>query len=244
MATETTEEERDDLLENVIKCAICLDYYGDPRLLPCSHTFCLKCIKQTAKNNHGSFPCPFRDGTTIQNTDIDTLPIIIQCYECETQVAEVWCRDCHNNGFCSKCYGDLHKKRTLKDHRPGEPRPPKIYHCSDHPERELEYWCPENDKIYCSNCLADKKDTHKCELITDGIKNIADRMRKAYIMHPLSINPKTEIDKMFGEYEKCSNTKRANIAEVFAYMRKTIDDCEKSMNEKLSERKYRQCVAK
>ncbi|CAF1307592.1 unnamed protein product [Rotaria sp. Silwood1] len=74
MATETTEEERDDLLENVIKCAICLDYYGDPRLLPCSHTFCLKCIKQTAKNNHGSFPCPFRDGTTIQNTDIDTLP--------------------------------------------------------------------------------------------------------------------------------------------------------------------------
>ncbi|CAF2156704.1 unnamed protein product [Rotaria magnacalcarata] len=251
MATTTTEEERDDLFEDVLNCVICSNYYGDPRMLPCSHTFCFKCIKRAAESNNGTFSCPFRDGTTIQNNDINTLPsnravrdivekvleskAIIQCNECEKQVAKVWCRDCHNNGFCQECYQDLHKKRTLKDHRASESRPPKIYHCSTHPERELEYWCPENNKIYCSNCLADKKDAHKCELITDGIKAIADKVTQAYNMHPLSIDPKIEIEKMFSEYEKVSKSKRANLAEVFASIRKMVDDSEKSTNEKLSE---------
>ncbi|CAF4596236.1 unnamed protein product [Rotaria socialis] len=250
MATTITEEEQDELFKDVLTCVICSDYYSDPRLLPCSHTFCFKCIKQATESNNGAFPCPFRDGTTIQKTDITTLPnnravrdivekvleskAIIQCNECEKQAAKVWCRDCHNNGFCQECYQVLHQKRTLKDHQPSDSKPPKIYHCSDHPGRELEYWCPANDKIYCSNCLADKKDTHKCELITDGIKKIANRVTQAYNMHPFSIDPKIEIEKMFTEYKKVTNSKRANVAEVFASVRKMIDDCEKSTNEKLS----------
>ncbi|CAF4221692.1 unnamed protein product, partial [Adineta steineri] len=66
-------------LSELVKCPICLDYYNDPRLLPCSHTFCFTCITQLANHrtknddddNDSSissdeeyrFICPLRDGT-------------------------------------------------------------------------------------------------------------------------------------------------------------------------------------
>ncbi|CAF2400802.1 unnamed protein product [Rotaria sp. Silwood2] len=74
MATNTTDEERNELVDELIKCGICLDYFDDPRVLPCSHTFCLKCIKQTAEHNRGQFQCPLRDDTKIDNARLDILP--------------------------------------------------------------------------------------------------------------------------------------------------------------------------
>jgi tripartite motif-containing protein 56 len=60
-------------LQELVTCAICLDHYQDPRLLPCSHTFCLNCIRQLVKS--GQFDCPLRDNTIINQNDINTLPI-------------------------------------------------------------------------------------------------------------------------------------------------------------------------
>lgn len=34
-----------DLSENLLQCSICLEYYNDPRVLPCLHSFCLPCLK-------------------------------------------------------------------------------------------------------------------------------------------------------------------------------------------------------
>ncbi|CAF1623500.1 unnamed protein product [Didymodactylos carnosus] len=61
-------------LRDLVSCSICLDHYEDPRILPCSHTFCFKCIQQCALNN-GSFQCPFRDDSTVNTRDIYQLPI-------------------------------------------------------------------------------------------------------------------------------------------------------------------------
>jgi len=37
-------------LENVTECAICVDDLIDARVLPCVHTFCLKCIQKWSQN--------------------------------------------------------------------------------------------------------------------------------------------------------------------------------------------------
>ena len=29
-----------------LTCSICLDYYSDPRILDCHHSFCSKCLKR------------------------------------------------------------------------------------------------------------------------------------------------------------------------------------------------------
>jgi tripartite motif-containing protein 59 len=64
-----------DLVEEIITCVICLKYFNDPRILPCSHTYCLQCIKEVAAASNGSFQCPLRDGINIANNHIDSLPL-------------------------------------------------------------------------------------------------------------------------------------------------------------------------
>lgn len=42
-----------------LTCALCLEIYSSPRLLPCHHTFCLSCIEGLATAHKGkAFPCP------------------------------------------------------------------------------------------------------------------------------------------------------------------------------------------
>lgn len=75
MANAKTEETLQKQGEDVTNCSICQSSFCDPRVLPCSHTFCLKYIKDGASHNRGHFVCPLRDGTTVKETQIDALPI-------------------------------------------------------------------------------------------------------------------------------------------------------------------------
>ena len=58
-----------------VTCPICQGYFVDPRLLSCSHTYCHRCIVQTAASSGGQFECPMRDGTIIRANQIDSLPV-------------------------------------------------------------------------------------------------------------------------------------------------------------------------
>ena len=39
-------------------CSLCLGPFTDPKLLPCSHTFCEACLQNLVKHHPYSFPCP------------------------------------------------------------------------------------------------------------------------------------------------------------------------------------------
>ena len=75
MVTGTISEAIKEQLEEIIQCAICHDNLSDPRVLPCSHTFCLQCMKDVASHNNSQFVCPLRDGAVIAGARIDSLPI-------------------------------------------------------------------------------------------------------------------------------------------------------------------------
>src|SRR6218665_173163 len=51
-----------DQLQKLTECCICFHTFTNPRTLPCIHTFCLECLKQTAealkKKPEESMPCP------------------------------------------------------------------------------------------------------------------------------------------------------------------------------------------
>ena len=38
------------LLDDVMECWICTEVYTDPGVLPCVHTYCLKCIETWSKD--------------------------------------------------------------------------------------------------------------------------------------------------------------------------------------------------
>lgn len=47
-------------LSDLTKCTICIDVFSDPRILPCVHTFCLKCLLNcmTDRQPGDDMPCP------------------------------------------------------------------------------------------------------------------------------------------------------------------------------------------
>ena len=37
-------------LKDMTECSICMDEFSDPRMLPCIHTFCFKCLERTGQD--------------------------------------------------------------------------------------------------------------------------------------------------------------------------------------------------
>jgi len=65
------------LVDNETECAICKEVFTDPRVLPCVHTFCLKCIQGWGKDKFPgkTLACPLcRNGLTIPENGVEGLP--------------------------------------------------------------------------------------------------------------------------------------------------------------------------
>ena len=48
-----------------LKCSICLEFFSDPRVLPCLHTYCLKCLQGLVSDRKSDLSCPHVDGYQI-----------------------------------------------------------------------------------------------------------------------------------------------------------------------------------
>ncbi|XP_067683188.1 E3 ubiquitin-protein ligase TRIM50-like [Haliotis asinina] len=57
-----------------LKCSICLDFYHDPTVLPCGHTFCSKCLMSMASH------------VRLNQRDLDPSEQYIGCPECREAV--------------------------------------------------------------------------------------------------------------------------------------------------------------
>lgn len=107
---------------NDIVCGICKKNFTDPRVLPCLHSFCSRCVKGAVKD--GNYDC-FHCGHPVPASSIDSLPVnfwaIIMIEkigkEQEARVdpcgkpAVSFCDAC-KNFLCGDCV-DLHKVHPL-----------------------------------------------------------------------------------------------------------------------------------
>ena len=129
--------------QELVKCPICLDYYKDPRLLPCSHTFCFICIKQLSVHSKPDsssdgddsdsgedlkhpFHCPLKDGTTLEKHELKKLPV----NRIAKTMVELFLTPYSKNGKNeSQSYCDS---------------------CSENPSVR---WCLECSRQFCRNCV-------------------------------------------------------------------------------------------
>lgn len=83
MAAEPDKEAASDAVSEVLKnleaeitCGICYEHYRDPKLLPCGHYFCKRCVRRLAQHANGKpFPCPMcSEPTTLPRQGVDELP--------------------------------------------------------------------------------------------------------------------------------------------------------------------------
>ncbi len=121
--------------EETLTCPVCMDLFDDPRLLPCSHTFCCKCLRST-RNNRSFMICPlcryhfigqilpvnrivsslveqFRQEKFNENRMVN---INAKCYDCKSYQKLDICCHC-DTLLCNKCYNRHEMDWKNRDHR-------------------------------------------------------------------------------------------------------------------------------
>ncbi|KAK7481570.1 hypothetical protein BaRGS_00027219 [Batillaria attramentaria] len=113
-----------------LTCALCLDIYTSPKLLPCHHTFCEQCLKDlAARHPSGTFPCPAcREETTvppggvsafqtnfyIDPQDLDRARDNTHCMTHLTKELEFFCIKC-DQAICINCKLTEHEYHKTQD---------------------------------------------------------------------------------------------------------------------------------
>ncbi|ESO92179.1 hypothetical protein LOTGIDRAFT_121225, partial [Lottia gigantea] len=46
-------------MSNIPACIICFSSFTTPKVLPCGHTSCLRCIERYISDKIEKFPCPY-----------------------------------------------------------------------------------------------------------------------------------------------------------------------------------------
>ena len=149
-------------LENdYLMCSICLGRYRDPRLLPCGHSFCRKCledhVRQTVSERGAlSFSCP-NDRTQI------TRPGNI--------APKDWASAFPVDTFLSSLLNAvmIHAAPGNGEGQENEQM------CKDHGGRMKEFYCIGCHETACPYCVVKNHKRKKCECI--GIDEAVDKVR-------------------------------------------------------------------
>ena len=102
---------RNDIAEE-LTCPVCQDEFDDPRILPCGHCYCRKCVVLLQLSNTAGpdpFPCPeCRNKTVLPSNDASLLPrslLAVRMKEKLQRQSEKLCskHDEQMKLFCSDC---------------------------------------------------------------------------------------------------------------------------------------------
>jgi len=168
-----------------MNCPICHDELTDSRVLPCTHSFCLKCLQRLCKNKlpGDDVPCPMcnnefqipKNGVAgliakTHNKEAEPSAVYEACLSQQRVVPPtVYCVDCSQKQLCERCSithqkwkGRPHDVRTLDTVSP-EHQSDGNY-CDKHKER-VKIYCLECLTSMCSMCCLESHRTHKFEQI-------------------------------------------------------------------------------
>lgn len=120
-----------DNLEEDLTCSVCYSLFNDPRVLPCSHTFCKSCLENVLQvSTNFSIWRPLR------------LPL--KCPNCRSVV------ELPPNGVDALPVNVCLRAIIEKYQRDGQPRIPA---CPEHPRQPLNVYCVQDCKLICGFCL-------------------------------------------------------------------------------------------
>ncbi|XP_047662542.1 tripartite motif-containing protein 59 isoform X2 [Tachysurus fulvidraco] len=118
-------------LEEDLTCSVCYSLFNDPRVLPCSHTFCKTCLDNVLQlSTNFSIWRPLR------------LPL--KCPNCRSMV------ELPPNGVEALPINVCLRAIIEKYQRDNEPRVPS---CPEHHRQPLNVYCVQDCKLICGLCL-------------------------------------------------------------------------------------------
>ncbi|XP_071804727.1 uncharacterized protein [Asterias amurensis] len=160
-----------EISQDHLECPICSGRFKQPKLLECSHSFCLECLQQLRQNSPSTtrLSCPVcRQETLINENGIDDLKTnltvlsLIEAIEIqETELTQQQRKPLHSQEFVSKC--------------------------SKHTGKDLIMYCETCNNLICTTCIAkdhrmhpvielseasDKSKQHATELLAEVRQSI------------------------------------------------------------------------
>ena len=89
-------------LNSLTECSVCTETFRDPRILPCVHTYCLKCIQGFSKDKQpgDDVPCPIcRKPFTLSHNGAEDLPknFFIEQLKDVAVTSDKHCEGCWDN---------------------------------------------------------------------------------------------------------------------------------------------------
>lgn len=188
-------------LEDITECPICFNIFTDPRVLPCVHTYCRKCIESFCidKVKGDEIACPeCRKNFTIPEGGVEKLPKhfimtkLLEMKDLPIASPEVPPTVNSSDETCSRF-------------------PPS--YCETHREKNLEIYCFNCKTVCCVTCLVDQHNGHK---FTE-VDKVSNELRAETTNHVKCLTGR--IDKNRGRLKHLDDQKQRfadKVAEVEA----------------------------
>ena len=181
MAEKNVTQEALEKVESGLECGICFDTYTDPKVLPCFHVFCSKCLKELVEKSRdkNTLSCPTcRRGIPLPTNGIEGLQCAFhinhlfeirdtltktndsantKCEKCdEGSIATGYCQDC-GEFVCDGCK-HMHKlwKKQYGQHTIVSLTNIQTQAANLVPPKRKELFCKKHPeerlKIFCETC--------------------------------------------------------------------------------------------
>ncbi|XP_066181782.1 tripartite motif-containing protein 59 isoform X1 [Sylvia atricapilla] len=111
-------------LEEELSCAICCEIFSEPRVLPCSHTFCRPCLQGLLRSPRQLLSCPScRAPLAVPSAGPEALPV----------------------NFAIQAVIDKCRQEAAAA--------PEAGTCPAHPRQPLNVYCLQDRRLVCGQCL-------------------------------------------------------------------------------------------
>ncbi|CAG5115410.1 unnamed protein product [Candidula unifasciata] len=229
------------LRERLLQCAVCMDEYQDPRILPCHHTLCLECIESVVKASPLTgrfFKCPqCRADVAVPRGGAELLPINFYIVSLQDELAtkeysgtcDVCSRDWIAVQFrCVDCDLDICRFCIHAHRLETHAESPKIFRiesgssgnsaniCPDHVDESCQLFCRTCNQAICVACSCSSHRHHKTLPLNAHLQESTKYLQ-------------TELDRLISE-KRCV----LKAGEDMDKLKQEVGDCQKQSVARLS----------
>lgn len=233
-------------------CGLCFDDYTDPRMLPCFHSYCSRCLKdyidQTEECGHFTCPlCKFKHPVPVDGVQGFKPNIYITALQATKNMQDTFCETCDDNkthaenycleckqNFCARC-GKIHLKMTMsKSHHLVSEKPDEHgqkmtsrSYCEEH-KQEINIFCFKCRLPICSICRDAAHELHNTQSISEFASEVKKELADSVnLLQSYLPSLKDRLKDVETNENAFSNVRESLIAQVDARserLHKEIDD--------------------